>query len=206
VSFIPVYSFLLRKRAESLIHNASILYQSSDKTPSLGTALALYKGELKQMEGCTPANCVYEAVVSNRVLATLHWAHYAELRSEIWAKNGKIETVVLDYRSSANIRHSVVSHVYIQDGTSPWFDLDPWEKSSPTDANGIVDVSPESLRNNMRTVLGFDTKCLTSHRGCTTIAELLPTVWEQMNDGTIRCKLQNYKGLIEAPKSWFDSL
>lgn len=205
-SCIPAYSIFLRKRAESLIRNASILYQYPGNAPAINTVQALYKGELRQMQGCTPVSCGYEVVVSNKILAALHWEPNSELRSEIWVKNGTVQTTILDYASSANPRHSIVSHVYIQDGEGPLFTLDPWEESSPIDTNGIVTVSPESLRTNEQTILGFDTKCLTSHRGCATIADLLPTVWEQTKDGNVRCRLQNREGLIDGPKWLHDAL
>jgi hypothetical protein len=89
--------------------------------------------------------------------------------------------------------------VYIQEGTGREFDLHPWEESSPADTNGIVGVSPESLKAHEETVLGFDTSCLTSHLGCTSVAELLPTVWEQGKDGTIRCRIKNHEGFVESP-------
>jgi hypothetical protein len=205
VGFIPVYSTILQWKAESLIRNVSTLYQSPGKAPAISTVQALYKGELTQ-KGCTPDYCVYEVVVSNRILAALHWAPYTELRSEFWVQNGVVVTNALDYTSSANQLHSIVSHVYIQDGEGPEFDLDPWEESTPIDTNGIVGVRPESLRAHEQTVLGFDTRCLTSHRGCTTVAELLPTVWEMRKVGGIRCRLKNHEGWVECPEGFCDAL
>jgi len=205
-SFIPVYSIWVRMRAESLISNAGTLYRSLGSAPSISAAESLYKGELTQKGGCNPTDCVYEEVVSNGLLAVIHWAPYSELRSEIWFQDGMLKTTILDYTSSANPRHSVVSHVYIQDGVGPEFDLDRWEESSPEDTNGIVGVSPESLRLHEQTVLGFDTRCLTNHHGCASVAELLPTVWEKARDGKIRCRLSSREGLIEGPKWMWDAL
>ena len=156
--------------------------------------------------GCTPAYCAYEVVESNWVLAALHWTPYSELRSEIWFRDGILGASILDFTSTANPRHSIVAHVFIQEGEGLEFDLHPWETSSPADTNGIVDVSPKSLLAHENAVLGFDTRCLTSHRGCVSVAELLPTVWEQASDGSIRCRLPNHKGLIEGPKWLWDAL
>jgi hypothetical protein len=206
VSSIPVYSIWLQMRAKALIRNASVLYQYPGNAPTITTVQALYKGRLIQKQGCTPAYCGYEVIVSNGTLTALHWSSYSELRSEIWFQNGILKTTILDYTSSANPHHSIVSHVYIQDGPGAEFDLDPWEKSSPADTNGIVTVSPQSLRTHEQTVLGFDIGCFTSHRGCISVAEMLPTVWEQVRDGSIRCRLPNHKGLIEGPKWLWDAL
>jgi hypothetical protein len=200
--FIPIYSMVLRIRAKHLIHSVSSLCEQPDDAPTLGTAQALFHGNLRQMEICNSVRCGYEAVASNGVLTALHWTPYSELRSEVWVHNGKIETVVLDFASSANPRHGIVAHLYIQgfqDGPGRLFDLDPWEKSSASDTNGIVTVSPESFRANKQSVIGFDLNCLTNHDGCPTVAGLFPTVWAQENDRSIRCRLQNSEGFIEGP-------
>ena len=199
VSLIPAYVLLLRMRAESLIRNASIVSQHLGETSALAGIQTLYRGRLTQGPYCTPAFCSYELVESNRVLAALRWAPYAEIRSEFWFRDGMFSATILHFTSSANPNHSIVSHVYIQEGKGLEFDLDPWEESSPADTNGIVSVRPESLKAHQQTVLGFNTGCLTSHRGCMSVAELLPTVWEQRKDGRIRCRLESHEGFIESP-------
>jgi hypothetical protein len=199
ISFIPVYSIVLRKRTESLIRNASIVSRHLGQTITVGAVQAIYKGNLTEKPDCTPAYCGYEVVESNRVLTALHWAPYSELRSEIWFQDGILSASILHFTSTANPRHSIVAHVYIQAGTGREFDLHPWEESSPADTNGIVTVRPESLKDHEPTVLGFDTRCLVSHHGCMSVAELLPTVWEQRKDGRIRCRLKNHEGFIESP-------
>jgi hypothetical protein len=205
-SFIPAYSWFVRMRAESLIRDVSNLYQHPVKATTIGAVQAVFHGKLKQGKFCSPKYCEYEVVASNRRLATLHWAPYAELRIRIEFENGIMYGTFLDFSSSANQHHSIVSHVYIQEAKGPDFNLDPWEESSPIDTNGIVGVSPDSLRAHEQTVLGFDLTCLTSHRGCTTIAELLPMVWERAKDSSIRCLITNHKGLIEGPKWLWDAL
>lgn len=199
VSFIPAYSFVLRKDAESLIRNVSIVSRLLGERTALGTVQATYRGKLTQMPNCTQAFCGYEVIESNRVLAALHWTPYSELRSEIWFRDGILSAVILHFTSNANPHHTIVSHVYVQEGKGLEFNLDPWEESSPADTNGIVDVSPESLQAHEQTVLGFDAECLTGRRGCTSVAELLPTVWERKKDGWIRCRIVNHEGFVESP-------
>lgn len=199
VGFIPAYSIVLRMQAESLIRNASILSEHMGEAFPADNLQAIYGGRLAKRPGCTRVSCQYEGLASNPALAMLHWAPYSELRSEIWFEDGILSTIVLDFTSTANSRHSIVSHVYIQQGKGLEFDLHPWEQSSPGDTNGIVAVRPESLKVHKQTVLGFNTTCLTMHRGCTSVAELLPTVWEQTKEGNIRCRLENHEGFIESP-------
>ncbi len=200
--FIPIYSIVLRIRAESLIRSVLSLSEQPGDAPTLSLAQALFHGNLRRTENCNSDYCEYEAVASNGILSALRWTHYSELRSKVWIHNGRVETVVLNYASSANPRHGIVAHLYIQgfqDGSGRLFDLDPWEQSSASDTNGIVGVSPESFRANEQTVTGFDLDCLTIRLGCSTVAGLLPTVWAQAKDGSIRCRIQNIEGLVEGP-------
>ena len=199
VSFIPVCSIVLRTKAESLIRNASIVSKHIGQLTTVSTVQTIYKRNLTQMPDCTPAYCGFEVVESNRVLATLRWAPYSEIRSEFWFRDGVLIATILHFTTNANPNHTIVSHVYIQEGKGLEFGLDPWEESSPADTNGIVTVRPESLKAHQQTVLGFDTRCLTSHRGCMSVAELLPTVWEQGKDGRIRCRVENHEGFVESP-------
>jgi len=199
IGFIPAYSIVLRSKAGTLIRNASIVSQYLGETTSVGTVQAIYNGNLTREPDCTPAYCAYEMVESNRVLAALHWGPYTELRSEVWFRDGILTASILDFTSSANPHQSIVAHVYIQEGNGLEFGLHPWADSSPHDTNGIVDVSPESLKAHEKAVLGFDTQCLTSHRGCMSVAELLPTIWAQGKNGTIQCRIKNHEGFVESP-------
>jgi hypothetical protein len=203
--YIPVCMLLLENRARTVVRTAAALYDTPNKTISFGEAQKLYKGRLKQMPSCTAASCGYELELNNRLLSAIHWTPFSELRAEVWVENGVVATQVLDFTSSANELHSVVSHVYIQgrNGDGPEFLVDPWEQSSAHDTNGILSISPDSLRSHRQMILGFDFACLTRRRGCATVADLLPTVWERRSDGKIECRLQNHKGLIEGPK-WLD--
>jgi len=199
VSFISIASIVLRRKAQALIREASIASQHLGQTTSIDTLQNVYGGRLNRKPDCSPAFCGYEAIQSNRVLAALHWTPYSELRSETWLRDGILSAVILDFTSTANLDHTIVAHVYIQEGRGREFDLHPWDNSSPADTNGIVGVRPESLKAHERTVLGLDTSCLTRHRGCRSIAELLPTVWSQGKDGWIRCLIQNHEGFVESP-------
>lgn len=206
--YVPVCAFLVQSRARTIIDNAAALYETTAKARSLDEVQRLYSGRLMQMPNCTPAYCGYQLELNNRLLSAIHWTPFSELRTQVWVENGVITTEILDFTSSANERHSVVSHVYIQgqNGDGPEFLIDRWEQSSPRDTNGILTVAPDSLRSHQKVILGFDVSCLTKRGGCATIADLLPTVWEQRTDGGIKCRVQNYKGFIEGPKWLGDAL
>lgn len=205
-SYIPVCTLLLAHQARQILRNVSSLYATQGKTPTFVEAQRLFKGKLQPMEGCVAAECSYKYELNNRLLSTVRWTPFTELQTQLWVVNGYVRTVILDFTSTANRAHSIVSHVFIQDGGGPiWsqkgleFDLDPWEQSSPSDTNGIVDVSPDSLRAHEPVVLGFDIGCLVKRGGCATVADLLPTVWQRRGDGAIRCRLPNHEGFIESP-------
>lgn len=205
VSYIPICSALLQHRARTVLRNISTLYGKSG-TPTLVEAQRLFDGKLQPISSCKPEECSYRYELNNRALSKTRWVPFSEIEISMWVENGYVRTVIVDFTSTANESHSVVSHLYIQDGGGPIqeqtgleFDLDPWEESSPADTNGIVGVSAESFRVHEAVVLGFDVRCLARRGGCCTVADLLPTVWEVRNNGEIRCRLPNHEGFIEDP-------
>jgi hypothetical protein len=201
-SYVLICSALIQSRANWLIQTTSEIFATTGKTLAVSDALVLYQGRLKRMPECTATSCGYETVVSNRLLAALHWTPYSEIRTTVWVENGLVKNVDLDFTSTASHLHAIVSHVYVQDGEGLDFSVDPWEDTSPTETNGIVTVAPESFRAHKQIILGFDTKCLTRRPGCPSVADLLPTVWERRSDGLIRCRLRNREGWVEAPVGW----
>lgn len=211
-AYVPMCSALLERRARVILENVSSLYRTPGRTPTFAEAQRMFKGKLRPMEGCTAAECSYQYELNNRLLSNMGLAPFSEIQTYMWVENGYVRTVVLDFTSTANNVHSVVSHVFIQDGGGPIlnqkgleFELDPWEQSSPSDTNGIVSVSPDSLRAHEPVVLGFDVGCLVRRGGCATVADLLPTVWERRSDGAVRCRLPNNEGFIESPWPWINT-
>lgn len=205
-SYIPICSAVLQHRARTALQHVSMLYGGNHGTPTLAKAQALFDGKLQPVAPCKPEECEYRFELNNRVLSTIRWAPFSEIEISTWVENGYARTTIVDFTSAANDSHSIVSHLYIQDGGGPIrddtaleFDLDPWEESSPADTNGIVVVRPESFRVHEAVVRGFDVSCLTSFHGCRTIADLLPTVWGVKGDGRIKCRLPNHEGFIENP-------
>lgn len=204
--YIVSWSVILQHRANWALHNVATLYGTDQRTPTFARAQELFGGKLRPTSGCKSEGCEYRYELNNRALSRIHWVPFAEIQTSFWVENGYVRTSVIDVTSAANRSHSVVAHLYIQDGGGPIdndrgleFDLDPWEESSPQDTNGIVGVSPDSLRAHEPEVLGFDVGCLTRHRGCATVADMLPPVWQLRNDGKIRCLLKNREGFIESP-------
>jgi hypothetical protein len=205
VAACALYAHLLKTRTESLINSAYELSNRPANAHGLPFTIvrARYGKELKQLPGCTASDCGYEVVLTNRVFSFLHVLPYTELRSYFWVRNGAVIENMLDYTTAINRRSTVVAHATIQycsDCTT--FYLHPWSDSSPLDTNGFVSIGSASASPEKRRVLSLNPACMTRLRGCASLAELLPTVWEWTGDA-IRCRIPNNEGMVDAPPGWW---
>jgi hypothetical protein len=197
-----LYAYLLNEQAETMVRTT---YELSDQKqiPVLADIRKRFGKRLKEFDGCPPSECAYAVVLSNRVLAALHIVPYTEMKSYFSVRDGVVLGNMVDYTTTINNRYNVVSHVQIDfcKGCQT-FAIHPWDQSSPLDANGLVEIGSEASAQNRRTVLSLNTRCLTKVGGCDSIADLLPTVWQQTASKRIACKIRNDKGLIEKPANW----
>jgi hypothetical protein len=197
-----LYSYLLRKRGESMVRSAYEL--SNYNGPLTSTVLKKQYGRsLKTLPECTPSLCAYEVVIKNRVLALLHLVPYTELRSQFWLRNGVVYENMLDYMTTVDRRYNVVAHAGIGFNEDPYFAVHPWGASAPLDTNGLAHISSVLPNVKKQTVLALDTSCLTRIGGCTTIAELLPSVWQRTPNDQIKCVVSNHEGWVVAPADWW---
>ena len=190
------------ERAETMVRTA---YELSDQKQIrvLADLRNRFGKRLKQFDGCPPSECAYTVVLSNRVLAALHIVPYTEMKSYFSVRDGVVLGNMVDYTTTINNRYNVVSHVQIDfcKGCQT-FAIHPWDQSSPLDTNGLVEIGSEASAQNRRTVLSLNTRCLTKVGGCDSIADLLPTVWQQTASKRIACKIRNDQGFIEKPANW----
>ena len=197
-----LFVHLLNKKADIIVRTA---YELSDQkqTPTLADIRERFGKRLRQVDGCPPTQCVYTVVLSNRVLAALHFVPYTEMKSYFWVRDGVLLGTMVDYTTTVNHRYNVVSHVQID--FCNWCQMvaiHPWDQSSPLDTNGLIEIGSESSAQNRRTALSLNISCLTRVRGCDSVADLLPTVWRQTANKRIACKLENDKGFVEKPANW----
>jgi hypothetical protein len=68
------------------------------------------------------------------------------------------------------------------------FVINPSEVSSPLGTSGSVEIGSQSIAEEKRIALAFNTGCLTSWRGCTNIAEIMPEIWWVTPAHTIGCR------------------
>jgi hypothetical protein len=202
IACLSLYCYMLRRRAESIVHSA---YELSHYQKNFLTSAELkrrYGNDLKPLQECSSSFCAYEVVITNRVLAVLGVVPYTELRSEFWMRNDIVYENMLDYTTTVHGRYTIVAHSAIGYNEDAYFSVHPWDASAPLDTNGFAHISAALSDSQKQTVLALDTGCLTKIGGCTSIAELLPSVWQPTTNGQIRCIVSNHEGFVIAPADW----
>jgi hypothetical protein len=201
LSSVLLYSRLVRRRAESMVQYSREL---STRTVPFSFAIVQqqYGSRLKPTEGCDPSVCIYEVEVSNRIFSLFRWVPPTSLKSTFWVRDGVVIENMLDYTTRVDNSRTVTVHASVGFVEGSVFTLHPWNTSTPPDTNGLASISSGSIEDKKQVVLALNTSCLTRFGGCTSIAELLPTVWERTANGSIRCRIPNREGFVDRPSSW----
>ena len=97
---------LLTKRVRFIAATAYELAQAK-QTPSMADIRQRFSSGLR--DECVGSECTYTVTVSNRVLAVLHIAPYTELQSYFWTRDGVLLENMLNYTTTVNRDHRVVS-------------------------------------------------------------------------------------------------
>ena len=196
VAAICLYSYRLRRRADDLV---SSVYQYSQKRqpPTVEEVRQRFGNVLEQPSPCTANGCEYQILLSNRVLAALRLTPYAVLRSSFWAKDGVIESNLLEFWSGLGQDRWVLFYLqvnYCQHCDS--FLVVPWNDERPP-VTGSVEIGSASTTGMKRIALALNTRCLTRLGGCATIADVSPSIWQRTSSGTIRCRIPNHEGDVD---------
>jgi len=189
---LGVYLRQLKRSADEVVRVSFELSQR-ENLPTLDEIRRQFGAQLKQPDPCIASGCGYEVMLSNRVLAEIHLAPYTALRSSFWAKDGVLESNSLEFWTAGSQRRMVGMTVltkYCDQCDS--FSVIPCEDSMELGTSGSVEIGYRSAIRNKRTALALDTACLTKLRGCDTIADLHPTVWQRTPVRTIRCRVSNH--------------
>jgi hypothetical protein len=184
---LSVYSYWLRKTADRVVRFSYELSQQGHR-PKVGDVRQRFGSLLTQPDPCVAAGCGYEIMLSNIVLARLHLASYAALRSYFWAEGDMLETNELIFWSMGSKRHMVVTSVDTKycKGCER-FTVIPCGDADEGIASGSVEAEYLSTDARNGSAFGLDTACLTRLRGCDSVADLLPTVWQAQRAGAVRC-------------------
>ena len=191
-----LYAHLLKERAESLIRITCELSSFGGSPPTLAVLESKLGHRLRRVEGCMPSECGYEVKLSNRPLAVLRIVPATELKADFWLRDGVVEESMLDFTTQADYRSSIVVHSQMDFNDSDSFYLHPWGSSSPLDTNGLVVISSGSAEEKKKAALALNVNCLTKPGGCSTVADLLPTIWERSTNNEIKSRLPNHEGFI----------
>ena len=193
------YLHFLAKRARFIAETAYELAQAR-QTPTVKDIRQRF-GDVRP-DQCVGSECSYTVSVSNRILALLHLVPYTELQSYFWTRDGVILENMLNYTTTVNREHRIVSHVQIDFCGCREIAVHPWDATSPLDTNGLVQIGNSSSLQSLSTAVSLDENCFTKYKGCQSVADLLPTVWKQTSEMKIACLLPNDKGWVEKPTDW----
>jgi len=194
VGALGFYSYELKRRADNLVR---ISYELSEREnpPTVEEVRQQLGSSLTQPKPCIPDGCGYDVLISNRILSRLHLAPYTALRSSFWATNGIIQSNDLDFWTMPSASSIAVEIKYCR--RCALFSVDPGNDRSQLFGVGYVTIDSGATPDTKRMALAIDTGCLTRFHGCSGIARLLPTVWQETPQGMLHCKIPNRDGIFE---------
>jgi hypothetical protein len=198
---------MLAQQGRELLTTLGDLSESRD----FGAVQSKYGTRLHQLPHCEPGECSYEIVINNRLLAAMHLSTFTELRARFYVSHKDLMTSLLDYRTAPRGEAGSIVHVqtvYSCAASCSYFDVHPWQDTSlnlsrinpwegSSSNNGIVDFGYATGRINRTTALSLNLDCLTGEERCDNIAQLLPTVWKNVDIRLVRCRIPNQTGTVE---------
>ena len=196
-----VYLFRLERNASDVV--AAVYKLSlSPNPPTIQDLRQRFGSTLRQPDPCTPDGCGYDLFLSNHALAVLHLAPYTALRSSFWVRNGIVDQNTLEFWTLGRGGGMVLSYVVVKycSGCES-FTIHPSANSSPLGTTGSVEIGYASTVTNKGSALALNTGCLLRLRGCKSIAEISPRIWQQNPDRTISCKIPNHDGVVDESAS-----
>jgi hypothetical protein len=186
VAALLIYSKKLKHSAEEVVRVSYELSQR-ESPPTLEDLRQRLGTQLRQSATCTDSGCGYEVTLSNRLLSKLRLAPYTALRSSFWVRDNVLEENVLEVWTVSR-RGGMVAYVdakYCEECND--FDIVPCAGATASVRSGSVSIGSRSRSVDKKTAFGFNTECLSSLRGCASVAELLPTIWGTTSEGTFQC-------------------
>ncbi len=201
IGLVWLYVYRIERQAAFIVRTTSELLEQTN-TPTLRELQERYGNKLQPLDACTALKCEYTVLLSNRLLAALRIVPYTELKSYFRVRNEIVLSNMLDYTTLVNHQYSVVSHIQTDFcNTCRVFAIDPWIDSAPSNSNGLVEIGNQMPGKRRYAIFALDLRCL-AKRGCTTVADLLPTVWRRTADNKIACRFHTEEGWIEKPMGW----
>jgi len=181
-----IYSKNLKYNADKVVRVSYELSQR-ESPPTLQDLQQRLGNQLRQSAACTDSGCGYEVTLSNRLLSKLHLAPYIALRSSSWVRGNVLEENVVEV-FTVNRHGGMVAYVdakYCEECNG--LDIVPGVGATGSVRSGSVRIGSRSRSVDKQTAFGFNTECFDTLRGCTSVAELLPTIWRTTSTGTLQC-------------------
>jgi hypothetical protein len=188
VGAVGIYSHQLRRSAERIVRT-SYEFSKRDYAPTLDDLRQQFGSELKQPDQCTASGCKYEVTLSNRALARLHLFPYSALSSSFWVKDNSVQENDLSLWTSNREGRMILAYVdtkYCESCNG--FDVVPCEGDLASVASASVSIGSGPHLEQKRAAFAFNASCLTSLRGCSSVADLAPAIWRGTTTGALRCR------------------
>ena len=158
---VVIARYETRHNADSIIRSSYELFQQEQR-PSLENVRQRFGNELKQTSPCKDFGCGFEVVISNRLLATLHLAQFATLKSTFWVRDSRVDENVIEF--------------WTVEGVLAYTDAKYCKACNDFSSGNSLNVDLGSQALRKRGAFGFNTNCLLSARACATPADILPAV------------------------------
>ncbi len=184
---LVIYSNRLKHRAENVVRISYELSQR-ESPPTLEDLKLRFGAQLRQSAACTPSGCGYEVRLSNRLLSELRLARPTALRSSFWVRDNVLEENVLELWTVSSSGRMVLAYAdakYCEDCGD--FNVVPCDGTSTSVGSGSVRIGSRSRFGDKQTTFAFNTECFVRLRGCGSVAELLPTIWQTTSAGKLQC-------------------
>jgi hypothetical protein len=162
---VVIARYELRDSADWVIRSSYELFQQEQR-PSLDSVQARFGDKLRQTSPCKDVGCGFEVVVSNRLLARLHLAHFTTLKSTFWVRNGTVDENVVEFWTVREDGAMILAY------TDAKYCKACNDFSSGDSLN--IDLSSQAPRKHG--AFGFNANCLLNVKGCGKPADLLPAV------------------------------
>lgn len=167
-----------RRKAEMMVSTLQRFSTATDFNQLFRHVRAEHPGEIKQLDGCTPAYCSYQWRASNRI--TYHLP-FMELNALFQLENNRLGFLYVEYRSPHPTGKSPIVNIQIMSCDSNCdrnFYVHPHGETDEV-WNAMVDFNPQATERERQAALSLNLDCFTRATACDEISGMLPSIWKR---------------------------
>jgi len=185
-----IYSRLLEKRAESLLHDVALLRVGISSDRDLAQIITRHQHEFVGKH-CDSSQCEYSFEVANTALAFLRLEPAAQFTAVVSIKDGSVEEIRVRLNRDTRVFSTSPSggaiNEYREFPKIEGIDRKPFEFATPVGKPYLrIDMDRHATAEQRRRAYAFSFKCLTKlGSGCDLPCDYLPLVW---NDWMVEVK------------------